>query len=121
MRLFLPFPSKRIEIVARAQVDSGTLAWTILIRLKGQEGNLLTRLGRVSRLPQVSQVQRKQSQEGEGGRYIEKEKLQGTVPSLLDLLHSLRVTYNPCLPWFLLFFFAPSLILFQLFHLSAVV
>lgn len=46
--------------------------WTILIRLKGQGGNHLTRLGLVSRLPQVSQVQRVETG-GRKGKYIEKE------------------------------------------------
>lgn len=63
------FPSKRIEIVARVQVESGTMVWTILIRQKRQEGNLLTRLGLLSRLPQVSQVHRER-----GGASILKKK-----------------------------------------------
>lgn len=46
--------------------------WTIFIRLKGQGGNLLTRLGLVSRLPQVSQAQRVETG-GRKGEYIEKE------------------------------------------------
>lgn len=63
--LFLPFPSKIMENVARVQVDSGTLSWKILIRQQGQEGNLLTRLGLVRRLPQVSPVHRERRQEVE--------------------------------------------------------
>lgn len=41
----LPFPGKIFKAVARVQVDSGTLMWTILIRQKRQEGNLLALLG----------------------------------------------------------------------------
>lgn len=35
--LFLPFPRKWIDSVARVQIDGGTLVWTILIRQKGRE------------------------------------------------------------------------------------
>lgn len=100
---FLPFPSKRIEIVTRIRVDRGTLVWTILIRQK--------RAGRQSPHPVrssehiASGVSSSQKAEA-GGREEEvnrkTKKTQGTVPSLLDPLHSLSVTYNTWLPCFFL-------------------
>lgn len=72
--------------LARAQVDSGTLVWTILISQKEQEDNLVSRLGVVSRLPQVSSVQ--QRPETGGSKRKKKNHKAQCHPCWIFFIHS---------------------------------